>query len=184
MWGEQNHLNIIYIILHTTYSPFLDIFHILSYWTDAQKYCFTSRLFLHSFFRCIKWKSLQILSCGFLQLCQQCRLKVCVNDALAGVFFFKKKSISKMSSIQILFLYVIHWFWKKWLILCNAVKSVSVKKICLTNIASRRIAKVPVNASPLFWEWNGFKDCTHFNWVLTPSIVGLYFNCLICPLQI
>lgn len=90
----------------------------------------------------------------------------------------KKKS--KMPSIQIVFLNVIHWFWKtKRLILCNAGKSVSVKKICLTNIALRRIAKVPINAAPLFWEWNGCKDCMHFNWVLTPSIVELYFNCLI-----
>lgn len=32
---------------------------------------------------------------------------------------------------------------------------------------------------PLFREWNGCKDCTHFNWVLTLSIVELYFNCLI-----
>lgn len=86
---EANYLNVIYMILHTAYSPFLDIFHIV--WVIELmlgSLVLILGYFYMPFFRDIKWKSLQILSCGFLQLCQQCRLKICVNNALAH---FKKK---------------------------------------------------------------------------------------------
>lgn len=78
--------------------PFLCIIHMVCCWSNAWNSCFNSRGFLHVFCRCAKWKSVEILSWGFLQVYHQCILKICVNNALTR--FEKKWVFLKLCSYK------------------------------------------------------------------------------------